>query len=146
MSNVHSTLCTLWMRAKKKFFSKSLVVEYWGSYWFCSVANYLFQVNLFSGALFIRLALGWNLYLAILLMLGMTCLCTITGQLMFLSLYFGILTCNKWIGRVRLSCHDHTLYRPHPWLTTLFVSAFCSWLKKYIFFSLHVIMVRNVSI
>ena len=85
MSNVHSTLCTLWMRAKKKFFSKSLVVEYWGSYWFCSVANYLFQVNLFSGALFIRLALGWNLYLAILLMLGMTCLCTITGQLMFLS-------------------------------------------------------------
>ena len=45
-----------------------------------SVACFIvFQVNLFSGALFIRLALGWNLYLAILLMLGMTCLCTITG-------------------------------------------------------------------
>ena len=46
----------------------------------CCVVNNLFQVNLFSGALFIRLALGWNLYLAILLMLGMTCLCTITGK------------------------------------------------------------------
>ena len=41
---------------------------------------FLFQVNLFSGALFIRLALGWNLYLAILLMLFLTCLCTITGR------------------------------------------------------------------
>ena len=47
------------------------------------------QVNLFSGALFIRLALGWNLYLAILLMLGMTCLCTITGELNFPSMVCG---------------------------------------------------------
>jgi len=49
-----------------------------------SLLLYIFtkiSVNLFSGALFIRLALGWNLYLAILLMLGMTCLCTITGGL-----------------------------------------------------------------
>ena len=53
----------------------------------CCFVNYLFQVNLFSGALFIRLALGWNLYLAILLMLGMTCLCTITGQSQCYNLY-----------------------------------------------------------
>ena len=54
----------------------------------CCVVNNIFQVNLFSGALFIRLALGWNLYLAILLMLGMTCLCTITGQFECFNLYY----------------------------------------------------------
>ncbi|XP_020891932.1 sodium/glucose cotransporter 4 [Exaiptasia diaphana] len=49
-----------------------------------SILLYIFtkiSVNLFSGALFIRLALGWNLYLAILLMLFMTFLCTVTGGL-----------------------------------------------------------------
>ncbi|EDO44833.1 predicted protein, partial [Nematostella vectensis] len=49
-----------------------------------SILLYIFtkiSVNLFSGALFIKLALGWNLYLAILLMLFLTCLCTITGGL-----------------------------------------------------------------
>lgn len=39
------------------------------------------QVNLYSGALFIRIALGWNLYYAVLLVLGMTGLGTITGGL-----------------------------------------------------------------
>ncbi|XP_031552878.1 sodium/myo-inositol cotransporter-like [Actinia tenebrosa] len=49
-----------------------------------SLLLYIFtkiSVNLFSGALFIRLALGWNLYLAILLLLFMTFLCTVTGGL-----------------------------------------------------------------
>ena len=40
-----------------------------------------FQVNLYSGALFIKIALGWDLYYSVLLILVMTALCTITGGL-----------------------------------------------------------------
>ena len=67
----------------------------------------LCQVNLFSGALFIRLALGWNLYLAILLMLGMTCLCTITGELNFPSMVCGEIM----VGCNCFKCFHQNLYR-----------------------------------
>ena len=49
-----------------------------------SLALYIFtkiSVNLYSGALFIRIALGWDLYHSILSILAMTGLCTITGGL-----------------------------------------------------------------
>jgi Na+/proline symporter len=36
---------------------------------------------LYSGALFIKLALGWNLYYSVLLVLALTALCTISGGL-----------------------------------------------------------------
>jgi len=36
---------------------------------------------LYSGALFIKIALGWNLYYSVLLVLIMTALCTVTGGL-----------------------------------------------------------------
>ncbi len=39
------------------------------------------KVNLYSGALFIKIALGWNLYYSVLLVLTMTGLCTVTGGL-----------------------------------------------------------------
>lgn len=39
------------------------------------------QVNLYSGALFIKIALGWNLYYAVSLVLVLTALCTIGGGL-----------------------------------------------------------------
>ena len=42
---------------------------------------FLFKVNLYSGALFIKIALGWDLYYSVLLVLAMTALCTITGGL-----------------------------------------------------------------
>ena len=41
----------------------------------------LFQVNLYSGALFIQQALDWNLWVSILLLLAATALCTVTGGL-----------------------------------------------------------------
>ncbi|CAF0765506.1 unnamed protein product [Brachionus calyciflorus] len=49
-----------------------------------SLILYIFtkiSVNLYSGALFIKIALGWDLYYSVLLVLGMTGLCTITGGL-----------------------------------------------------------------
>jgi Na+/pantothenate symporter len=39
------------------------------------------QVNLYSGALFIKIALGWNLYYSVLLVLAMTGLSALTGGL-----------------------------------------------------------------
>lgn len=39
------------------------------------------KVNLYSGALFIKIALGWNLYYAVSLVLVLTALCTIGGGL-----------------------------------------------------------------
>ena len=38
-------------------------------------------MNLYSGALFIKIALNWNLYFSVLLVLAMTAICTITGGL-----------------------------------------------------------------
>lgn len=49
-----------------------------------SMLLYIFtkvSVNLYAGALFIQLALGWNLYISIILILLMTAVCTITGGL-----------------------------------------------------------------
>jgi len=39
------------------------------------------KVNLYSGALFIKIALDLNLYYSVMFVLGMTALCTITGGL-----------------------------------------------------------------
>lgn len=41
----------------------------------------LFQVDLYSGALFINQALQWNIYLSIMALLALTALCTMTGGL-----------------------------------------------------------------
>ena len=35
---------------------------------------------MYSGALFIQQSVGWNLYFAILFLLGMTALCTVSGM------------------------------------------------------------------
>ena len=42
-----------------------------------SVISMVFQVNLYSGALFIQQALQWNLYLSVFALLALTCICTI---------------------------------------------------------------------
>ena len=49
-----------------------------------SLILYIFtkvSVNMYSGALFVREALGWDIYAAVFLVLAMTALCTITGGL-----------------------------------------------------------------
>eukprot|EP00794_Sanderia_malayensis_P008235 gene8235-9117_t len=49
-----------------------------------SLILYIFtkiSVNMYSGALFIQQSVGWNLYVSILFLLGITALCTITGGL-----------------------------------------------------------------
>ncbi|NWV34431.1 SC5A3 protein, partial [Grantiella picta] len=49
-----------------------------------SLILYIFtklSVDLYSGALFIQESLGWNLYLSVILLIGMTALLTITGGL-----------------------------------------------------------------
>ncbi|KAM4700601.1 sodium/myo-inositol cotransporter [Discoglossus pictus] len=49
-----------------------------------SLILYIFtklSVDLFSGALFIQESLGWNLYLSVILLIGMTALLTVTGGL-----------------------------------------------------------------
>ena len=38
-----------------------------------------FQVNLYSGALFIQQALQWNIYVSVLLLLFVTAITTVTG-------------------------------------------------------------------
>ncbi|XP_031552872.1 sodium/glucose cotransporter 1-like isoform X2 [Actinia tenebrosa] len=77
---IASGVCTLPEYIRRRF--GGVRIRVWLSVF--SLLLYIFtkiSVNLFSGALFIRLALGWNLYLAILLMLFISCLCTITGGL-----------------------------------------------------------------
>jgi len=49
-----------------------------------SLLLYIFtkiSVNMYSGALFIQQSVGWNLYLSILFLLGITALCTVSGGL-----------------------------------------------------------------
>jgi len=41
--------------------------------------DYLFQVNLYSGALFIQQALQWNIYGSVFLLLAVTAITTVTG-------------------------------------------------------------------
>lgn len=51
---------------------------------FLSVLLYIFtklSVDLYAGALFIQESLGWNLYVSIVLLIGMTALLTVTGGL-----------------------------------------------------------------
>ena len=44
---------------------------------------------MYSGALFIQQSVGWNLYLSILFLLGITALCTVSGMHFSLhKLYF----------------------------------------------------------
>ena len=38
------------------------------------------QVDMYAGALFIQLALGWNLYVAIIALLGITAVYTVAGK------------------------------------------------------------------
>ncbi|EDO43582.1 predicted protein [Nematostella vectensis] len=82
-SSVHRSrgrVCTLPEYIHRRFGGQRIRV--WLSV--LSLLLYIFtkiSVNLYSGALFINLALGWNLYAAIILLLGLACLCTITGGL-----------------------------------------------------------------
>ncbi|XP_033116053.1 sodium/myo-inositol cotransporter-like [Anneissia japonica] len=49
-----------------------------------SLVLYIFtkiSVDMYSGALFIKEALGWNLYVSIILLLALTAVCTVTGGL-----------------------------------------------------------------
>ena len=50
------------------------------SNFFLILSDNVFQVDMYSGALFIQQAIGWNLYLAVFLLLGMTVLSTLTGK------------------------------------------------------------------
>ncbi len=40
----------------------------------------MFQVCIFAGALFIQLALGWDMYLSIVVLLLITCIYTVLGE------------------------------------------------------------------
>lgn len=42
---------------------------------------FLAQVDMYAGALFIQLALQWNIYLAVVLLLSITALYTVAGEL-----------------------------------------------------------------
>lgn len=46
----------------------------------CPWGFFLFQVDIFAGALFIQVALGWNLYLSTVLLLAVTAVYTIVGK------------------------------------------------------------------
>ena len=61
-----------------------------------SVIFMIFQVNLYSGALFIQQALQWNLYLSVFALLALTCICTI-GKYSFLYCRKDFLTVDKTI-------------------------------------------------
>lgn len=41
---------------------------------------FLFQTDIFSGALFIQISLGWNLYLSTVVLLAVTAVYTIAGK------------------------------------------------------------------
>ncbi|RVE57895.1 hypothetical protein OJAV_G00203870 [Oryzias javanicus] len=77
---IHSGVFTMPAYLSKRFGGNRLKV-----YFAClSVLLYVFtklSVDLYAGALFIQESLGWNLYLSILLLIGMTALLTVTGGL-----------------------------------------------------------------
>ncbi|KAK3720045.1 hypothetical protein QZH41_015449, partial [Actinostola sp. cb2023] len=78
---VYLQACTLPEYIRKRFGGQRIRV--WLSV--LSLSLYIFtkiSVNLYSGALFIKLALGWNIYIAILIMLFLSCLCTITVNIL----------------------------------------------------------------
>lgn len=51
------------------------IVVTWGLRW----APFLSQIDLYAGALFVHICLGWNFYLSTILMLVVTALYTIAG-------------------------------------------------------------------
>ncbi|CAG5865679.1 unnamed protein product [Menidia menidia] len=77
---IHSGVFTMPAYLSKRFGGNRLKV-----YFAClSVLIYIFtklSVDLYAGALFIQESLGWNLYLSIVLLIGMTALLTVTGGL-----------------------------------------------------------------
>ena len=48
-------------------------------YYYLKPRNTTFQADLYAGAIFIEQALGWNLYLAIVVLLAIAALFTIAG-------------------------------------------------------------------
>ena len=64
----------------------------------CLVA---FQVNLYSGAIFIQQALQWNLYLSVFALLALTCICTIGIKSISLILYTNSLVL-MWVNAPRV--------------------------------------------
>lgn len=77
---IASKVCTLPEYMTKRFGGKRIRIFLA----ILSLVLYIFtklSVNLFSGAIFIKETLGWNLYLSTFLLLAMTCLCTVTGGL-----------------------------------------------------------------
>uniref|UniRef100_A0A3P8XJ55 Sodium/myo-inositol cotransporter n=1 Tax=Esox lucius TaxID=8010 RepID=A0A3P8XJ55_ESOLU len=77
---IHAGVYTTPEYLAKRFGGQRLKV-YYGA---LSLLLYIFtklSVDLYSGALFIQESLGWNLYMSIILLIGMTALLTVTGGL-----------------------------------------------------------------
>lgn len=77
---IHSGVYTMPEYLSKRFGGNRLKMYFA----FLSVLLYIFtklSVDLYAGALFIQESLGWNLYVSIVLLIGMTALLTVTGGL-----------------------------------------------------------------
>ncbi|XP_061925070.1 sodium/myo-inositol cotransporter [Entelurus aequoreus] len=77
---IHSGVFTMPEYLSKRYGGNRLKVYYA----FLSLLLYIFtklSVDLYAGALFIQESLGWNLYVAIVLLISMTALLTVTGGL-----------------------------------------------------------------
>lgn len=77
---IHSGVYTMPEYLSKRYGGDRLKVYFA----FLSILLYIFtklSVDLYAGALFIQESLGWNLYLAIVLLISMTALLTVTGGL-----------------------------------------------------------------
>ncbi|XP_068122165.1 sodium/myo-inositol cotransporter [Hyperolius riggenbachi] len=71
-----------------------------------SLILYIFtklSVDLYSGALFIQESLGWNLYLSVILLIGMTALLTVTGGLVAVIYTDTLQACLMIIGALTLT-------------------------------------------
>ncbi|XP_065322403.1 sodium/myo-inositol cotransporter-like isoform X2 [Gordionus sp. m RMFG-2023] len=71
-----------------------------------SMMLYIFtkvSVNLYAGAIFIEQSLRWNLYAAILFILFMTCLCTVTGGLVAVIYTDTLQTVVMLVGSIMLT-------------------------------------------
>ncbi|XP_005037176.1 PREDICTED: sodium/myo-inositol cotransporter isoform X2 [Ficedula albicollis] len=72
-----------------------------------SLILYIFtklSVDLYSGALFIQESLGWNLYLSVILLIGMTALLTVTGGLVAVIYTDTLQALLMIIGALTLMC------------------------------------------
>ncbi|XP_028847302.1 sodium/myo-inositol cotransporter [Denticeps clupeoides] len=77
---IHSGVYTMPDYLSKRYGGKRLKVYFAA----LSLLLYIFtklSVDLYAGALFIQESLGWNLYLSIIILIGMTALLTVTGGL-----------------------------------------------------------------